>query len=52
MEEDIKELKKYIQEFIDKYEIESIAVYIDKETVTYLQREETINRKATIAVEV
>lgn len=52
MEKDIKELKKHIQEFVDKYNIESISVYIDKETETYLQGEQTINRKATIAVEV
>lgn len=52
MEEDIKALKKHIQEFVDKYNIESISVYIDKETETYLQGEQTINRKATIAVEV
>lgn len=51
MEKDIKELK-HIQEFVDKYNIESISVYIDKETETYLQGEQTINRKATIAVEV
>lgn len=52
MEKDIKELKKHIQEIVDKYNIEGISVYIDKETETYLQGEQTINRKATIAVEV
>lgn len=52
MEEDIKKLKEYIQKVVNKYNIESVSVYIDKETVQYLQKEETINRKVTVAVEV
>lgn len=53
MEKDLKELKGHIQGFVDKYSIKNISVYINEETLQFLgEKEKTVKREATIAVEV
>ncbi len=52
MEKDLYSLKYQIQEFVDKYHINDISVYIEKETEEQLDEEIITKRAVFVAAEV
>ncbi len=52
MDKELYALKCQIQELVDKYQINDINVYIEKETVRRLDEEVVTERHAFISVEV